>query len=123
MRAEVAYRTGLFVAGDVVADRGDWPLVGRTRELRQLERLVCGPRSGCAVLAGQAGVGKTRLALGSGARPQQAGVSRAAGALAAKAVGWVAKVWATRATEGLPFGALAPLLPSVRHGETGEVDD
>jgi DNA-binding CsgD family transcriptional regulator len=44
-------------------------------------------------------------------------------ALAEQAGVSVAKVWATRATEGLPFGALAPLLPSVHHGETGEVDD
>src|SRR2546423_8152178 len=62
------------------------------------------------MIAGPAGVGKTRLAL--------------EGLRLAEAAGMVGvRVTATRAAAALPFGALAPLLPAAHHGETGAVDD
>ena len=40
----------------------EWPLIGRRRELAHLRSLTADPRSRGAMLAGPAGVGKTRLA-------------------------------------------------------------
>ena len=48
----------------VGAKRGeDWPLVGRAAELHRLHDLVVGAASPGVMIAGPAGVGKTRLAL------------------------------------------------------------
>lgn len=74
-----------------------WPLIGRSAELDRVDALL---RSGggAVILAGAAGVGKTRLAIECLAR--------------AEASGYVAlRASATQATSGLPFGAFAHLLP------------
>jgi len=62
------------------------------------------------VLAGPAGVGKTRLALEGLRLAEQAGLA-------------TARVTATRSVAGLPLGALAPLLPAADHRDVGMVDD
>jgi DNA-binding CsgD family transcriptional regulator len=75
-----------------------------------LQRLLNDARGRGIVLAGPAGVGKTRLALE---------LLR----LADKSKLKVAQVRATRAISALPFGALAPLLPSMRDdGDEGLAD-
>src|SRR5260370_26900618 len=79
-----------------------WPLGGRAAELEQVSRLLRS-RRGAAVLAGPAGVGKTRLATEclSIAAPQ----------------GFVPlRVPATQGAAGLPFGAYAGLVPELAPG-------
>jgi DNA-binding CsgD family transcriptional regulator len=81
----------------------DWPLIGRTEELG---RILAGldRRTGGVLLAGAAGVGKTRLA--------------AEGLAAAAARGFATlRVAATPATAGLPFGAFASVLPELVVGQ------
>ncbi len=73
-----------------------WPLVGRGKELSQLTAAV-GARRG-AVITGLAGAGKTTLAFAGLKVAQEQGMS-------------VVRATATHASRGLPFGALAPLLP------------
>ena len=90
--------------------RRDWPLVGRGVELHRLHDLVTDGKSPGVMVAGPAGVGKTRLALECLRLAEAAGLA-------------TARVTATRAAAALPFGALAPLLPASHHGETGGVDD
>jgi DNA-binding CsgD family transcriptional regulator len=77
-----------------------WPLVGRREELALCDQALTAPGMSGVVLAGAAGVGKTRLAREALAD--------------AEAKGWVAR-WAvaTRAAASIPFGALAHLLPGV----------
>ena len=77
-----------------------WPLVGRREELALVDKALGAAGTSGVVLAGAAGVGKTRLARET--------------LTAAEAQGWVAR-WAvaTEATASIPFGALAPLLPAV----------
>jgi DNA-binding CsgD family transcriptional regulator/type II secretory pathway predicted ATPase ExeA len=76
-----------------------WPLVGRAAELERVAALL-DTGSGAVVLAGAAGVGKTRLATEC--------LDRAASA------GYVpVRVSATSATSRLPFGAYANLLPDL----------
>jgi DNA-binding CsgD family transcriptional regulator len=87
----------------------DWPLVGRDGELRQIRKLLTGREYRGLVLAGPAGVGKTRLAVEGLELGRRAGLA-------------TARVTATRAAAGLPFGALAPLLPALHHPEPGAVD-
>ena len=78
-----------------------WPLVGRDRELEALsDRLK---QEGSIVLAGPAGVGKTRLAT----ELLQGAVARGFA---------VVRVAATQASAGMPFGAFATLLPELRPG-------
>jgi DNA-binding CsgD family transcriptional regulator len=74
-----------------------WPLVGRRAELEMLAVALGDTRAG-VVLAGAAGVGKTRLAREALARAEAAG----------REVEWVA---ATRAAASIPFGAVSHLLP------------
>jgi hypothetical protein len=78
---------------------GEWPLVGRTGELRLLSGMLTRPGARGFVLAGPPGVGKTRLALEWLALAERAGLA-------------TARTTATRATLDLPFGAVAPLLPA-----------
>jgi DNA-binding CsgD family transcriptional regulator len=76
-----------------------WPLVGRRGELQALERDLLDPATGGVVLAGAAGVGKTRLAGEALAQAPRAGRETA----------WVA---ATRSAASIPFGAVSHLLPA-----------
>jgi len=76
-----------------------WPLVGRQVELEALVADVRDARGRGVVLAGAAGVGKTRVAREALARVQAAGSD----------VEWVA---ATRAAASIPFGAVSHLLPA-----------
>jgi DNA-binding CsgD family transcriptional regulator len=76
-----------------------WPLVGRQAELEALVADISDAGGGGVVLAGAAGVGKTRLAREALARVQAAG----------REVEWVT---ATRAAASIPFGAVSQLLPA-----------
>ena len=75
-----------------------WPLIGRDGELDRL-RDVLAPEARCVVVTGPAGVGKTRL------MTELAHVAEVAGRTVACAV-------ASRSAATVPFGALAPLLPT-----------
>ena len=88
---------------------GQWPLIGRAGELRRLQGIRPGAARG-VVLAGPAGVGKTRLAAEYLTGLERSGAS-------------VARVSATRAGTSLPLGAFAPLLPPLTSGPESGVDD
>lgn len=88
----------------------EWPFVGRASELRRIVALLSLHQPRGVVLAGPAGVGKTRLALECLAQAEKAGYA-------------TARATATRSAAELPLGALAPLLPARHHGQTGGVDD
>jgi len=75
-----------------------WPLVGRHEELELIERAMGRPPPAGVVLAGAAGVGKTRLAL------EALEIARSRGLVTR----WAA---ATHASGSLPFGPLTHLLP------------
>ena len=78
--------------------RSAWPLVGRTEILDQARQdLRRGDLSG-VILAGPAGVGKTRLAAEIAEHGAAAGFH-------------VERAIASQSARGIPFGALAPLLP------------
>jgi DNA-binding CsgD family transcriptional regulator len=77
-------------------------VVGRSNELRQLAAAVVARRG--AVITGPAGVGKTTLAVTGVELAQQRGMS-------------MARATATRASRGLPFGALASMLPADPDGD------
>jgi DNA-binding CsgD family transcriptional regulator len=79
-----------------------WPLVGRSKELTQLAGAVADRRG--AVIMGPAGVGKTTLALRYLELARERGMA-------------VARASATRASQALPFGVLAPFLPPDLGGE------
>jgi AAA ATPase domain len=83
-----------------------WPLVGRQEELALVGQALGASGTSGVVLAGAAGVGKTRLAREALA--------------AAEARRWVAR-WAvaTEAAASIPLGALAPLLPAVEQAGGG----
>ncbi|MCA1846135.1 MAG: ATP-binding protein, partial [Actinobacteria bacterium] len=79
-----------------------WPLVGRAAELEQIGALIRAGRR-AIVIAGPAGVGKTRLA----AECLEVAASR----------GFVPlRVGATRAAANLPFGPFASLVPELAPG-------
>jgi DNA-binding CsgD family transcriptional regulator len=73
-----------------------WPLVGRGRELSQLTAALATRRG--AVITGPAGVGKTTLAMAGLHQAEERGMT-------------VARATATQASRGLPFAALAWILP------------
>jgi DNA-binding NarL/FixJ family response regulator len=79
--------------------RLDWPLVGRAGELELVEQAMRRPRSPGVVLAGAAGVGKSRLAGELLERARDTG----------RATAWVQ---ATGSAGAIPFGAFAHLLPA-----------
>ena len=76
----------------------EWPLIGRSAELERVLDRLHGPAPGAVVVAGAAGVGKTRLSL------EARRAIEAEGGATARAV-------ASRAAASIPFGAFAPLLP------------
>jgi predicted ATPase len=83
-----------------------WPLVGRDRELRAAGAALGERSAGGVVVAGAAGVGKTRLA------PEVARIAQSAGC----AVEWVR---ATHSAASIPLGAFAALLPPREGGSGG----
>jgi DNA-binding NarL/FixJ family response regulator len=87
-----------------VVDDVDWPFVGRVVELEMFSRLIADPASSGVVLAGPAGVGKTRMA---------AECLTVAGGDSGC---FVARVAGQQASSELPFGALTHLLPTVGPG-------
>ena len=86
-----------------------WPLIGRTAELEDVCARI---RSGRGVLlAGPAGVGKSRLA------------GEVLDVLAGEGL-QTARISATSASAGIPLGVFAPILPATTWTETsGAVDD
>ena len=76
-----------------------WPTVGRRKELSELRGAIAAKRG--AVITGPAGVGKTTLALSGVDWAQQSGMSPR-------------RATATKASQGLPFGAFASVLPPDR---------
>lgn len=78
--------------------RGTWPLVGRREELALVAEALNHPEVHGVVLAGEAGVGKSRLAR------ECLELARAAGFHAEWTVG-------TQSSSTIPFGAMAHLLP------------
>lgn len=76
-----------------------WPLVGRREELEFVDRATNRPGTAGVVVAGAPGVGKTRLAREALSRAEAEGRTTA----------WAQ---ATRSGAGIPFGALAHLLPA-----------
>ena len=80
-----------------------WPLVGREAELRVVAEALADGSAGGVVIAGPAGVGKTRLA------EEASEVAAGRGS----AVAWVR---ATRSAASIPLGAFAPLLPATGTG-------
>ncbi|HEV2783431.1 MAG TPA: LuxR C-terminal-related transcriptional regulator [Actinophytocola sp.] len=85
-----------------------WPFVGRERELARVAAALGRADAAGLLLAGPAGVGKTRLATECAAIAERVGFR-------------CARVLATRAAADVPLGALAPLLPadSRRSGPRG----
>ena len=79
-----------------------WPLVGRSDELARLTAAVEGQQG--AVISGPAGVGKTTLASTGLEVARERGMS-------------LARMTATQASRGLPFGAFVSLLPPDPGGE------
>jgi predicted ATPase len=77
---------------------GEWPLIGRERDLAALDAALADPAMSGVVLVGAHGVGKTRLAAELRRRARDSGQPSA----------WAS---ATRAARAIPFGALAHLLP------------
>jgi DNA-binding CsgD family transcriptional regulator len=78
--------------------RREWPLVGRRTELATVSRVLASREGAAVVLAGPAGVGKSRLVAESMALAERAGF------VTLRAVG-------TKASVQVAFGALAALLP------------
>ncbi|HEX3827206.1 MAG TPA: LuxR family transcriptional regulator [Sporichthyaceae bacterium] len=78
-------------------------LVGRGEELDFVRAALADPGVGAVVLAGEAGVGKTRLAREALSAAQRSG----------ETTFWVA---GSVATEAIPFGAVTHLLPAVEAG-------
>lgn len=77
---------------------GTWPLVGRDGSVEQISELLGDGAGRAVVVAGPAGVGKSRLLSAAVLRLEDSGCV-------------VARVTATRSASSIPFGALAPLLP------------
>ena len=86
-----------------------WPLVGRQAELEVLSAVLADTPAGGVVLAGEAGIGKTRMAREALARAEAAGWG----------VEWLA---ATRAAASIPFGAVSHLLPPAERLDDDRLD-
>ncbi len=92
-------RTTGLIDPDVPAVRTRWPFVGRDRELATVLHHVIGDEPGAIVLAGEPGVGRTRLAQESVTTARRAGHPTA----------WAT---ATRTMSAIPLGALVHLVPA-----------
>jgi AAA ATPase domain len=79
---------------------GEAPLVGRHDELNRIVSRLAADEGGGFVIAGPAGVGKTRLAVEAARAATEKGYA-------------TAHVVGTRAASSIPFGAFAPLLPEL----------
>jgi hypothetical protein len=89
----------------------EWPLTGRVGELRRLRELVLDANAVGVVLAGPAGVGKTRLGQECLALAKGAGLA-------------TIRVTASRSAGAVPYGAVAGLLPPVEPSNgTGAATD
>src|SRR5436190_265448 len=84
-------------------ERPRWPLIGRDDELASARRHLAQREAGGLIVAGEPGVGKTRLA------------SEIAASASDRDVRWVR---ATRSAASIPLGAFAALLPAP-DGATG----
>ena len=107
-RSPIRSALGLWSGGLLVGTV--WPLIGRDDELSELTAIVRSPARRSAVLAGPAGVGKSRLAVECLAEMERAGLP-------------VARATATRSAAHLPFGALAALLPPAEEMASGAPQD
>jgi predicted ATPase len=83
-----------------------WPMIGRAEEQGFISDAIANPGRSGVLLAGQAGVGKTRL------------IHEVLSSTSGHHVEWVN---ASESVRPLPFGALAQLLPSNLH-EVDQVD-
>jgi hypothetical protein len=83
-----------------------WPMVGRAEEQSFLSEVIADPSRSGVLVAGQAGVGKTRL------------VHEALSTAQDRHIEWIT---ASESVRPLPFGALAQLLPANLH-EVDQVD-
>ena len=77
---------------------GAWPLVGRDAQVDRVVDQLRSAAAGAVVVAGSAGVGKSRVLTHAVRRLEQVGFA-------------VALVRASQSASSIPFGALAPLLP------------
>ena len=78
--------------------REEWPFVGREQELSEVRDILAARRYRGVVLAGPAGVGKSRLAAEALALAEREGYA-------------TVRVTGTRSARSIPFGAVATLLP------------
>ena len=92
-------RPGRRIVGDVLTV---WPFVGRAQELSEIERVLTEGLCSGVVLAGVAGVGKTRLAVEALALAERHGFA-------------AMRATATNTARGIPFGAVATILPLSTH--------
>jgi DNA-binding CsgD family transcriptional regulator len=76
----------------------EWPLIGRRELLERTVAALAAGRGGGLVLHGPAGIGKSRLLAAAGERAERRGID----------VRWVL---ATAASQAVPFGPFAHLLP------------
>jgi DNA-binding CsgD family transcriptional regulator len=91
-------RDGKIVVVERAVLAGEIPLTSREAEMNRILTGLSEPRPAAFVLAGTAGVGKTRLAAAVAERAARLGFS-------------VARAVATRGTTPIPFGPFAPFLP------------
>jgi DNA-binding CsgD family transcriptional regulator len=91
--------TGRRGRPEMIVER-DWPLIGRDDELAEFRRVLANPDAHGLLVAGAAGLGKTRIAA------EYATIATGAGCR-------VVTVSGHRSRSDLPFGAVAHLLPDV----------
>ena len=94
-------RSGEAIETRATSRTGDWPLIGRDRELEQIATALRAGTAGGVVLTGSLGVGKSRL-------------GREALRLASDGGLPTARAIATQTARSIPLGTLAPLLPVAR---------